>query len=388
MARPPLGWTPLRAIMSCFPNTTALYRAVQAELGPVEARLHEDEGRGRDTSCLRQALRELRWRLEYTADLALVRASRDRVLVLASMPELPSATAPDAAGCYGVCTEVWFLKLDASIDHLLAPGFEAYGKPPNFLNRINHPDRLFRYLNGLLVSHLAEEGVDHRKELNLSTANLVRLILWRRPVNYDWNPRLEGVIRRFIDEWQDPETGFFGASYLIGEQRYRTTDLSLTFHMARYLEGRIGYWPQLIDTLLEIRDDFYPNGWLDEAGMSNHNNYDVVTLFQLGWREMRADQRRRAKGEIDRLLDWCITTAIAPDGRVLMRAKSESLPESYYFAVAFLDVIGYFDPAKRFWTDLSFPDAAVLRNRLERQIGLLNQIDPMARMALARLSAS
>ncbi|MBV8336866.1 MAG: hypothetical protein JO358_15805 [Alphaproteobacteria bacterium] len=333
-------------------------------------------------------MRELRWRLEYTADLALVRASRDRVLVLASMPELPSATAPDAAGCYGVCTEVWFLKLDASIDHLLAPGFEAYGKPPNFLNRINHPDRLLRYLDGLLVSRLAEEGVDHRKELNLSTANLVRLILWRRPANYHWDPRLEGVVRRFIDEWQDPETGFFGATYLIGEQQYRTTDLSLTFHMARYLEGRIGYWPQLIDTLLEIRDDLYPNGWLDEVGMSNHNNYDVVTLFQLGWREMRADQRNRASGEIDRLLDWCITTAIAPDGRVLMRARSESLPESYYFAVAFLDVIGYFDPAKRFWTDLSFPDAAVLRDRLERQIRLLNQEDPMTRMALARLAAS
>jgi hypothetical protein len=388
MARPPLGWTPQRAIMSCFPNTAAFYRAVQAELGPIEARLHEDEARGRDTSCLRQALRELRWRLEYTADLALVRASRDRVLALASMPELPRATTPDAAGCYGVCTEVWFLKLDASIDHLLAPGFEDYGTPPDFLNRINHPDRLSYYLNGLLISRIPEEGIDHRKELNLSTANLVRLILWRRPVNYHWDPRLEGVIRRFVDKWQDPETGFFGATYLIGEQQYQTTDLSLTFHMARYLEGRIAYWPQLIATLLEIRNDLYPNGWLDEAGMSNHNNYDVVTLFQLGWREMRADQRRRASREIDRLLDWCITNATAPDGRVLMRARGESLPESYYFAVAFLDVVGYFDPAKRFWTDSSFPDAAVLRNRLERQIGRLNQVDPMARMALARLSAS
>jgi hypothetical protein len=388
MARPPLGWTSQRAIMSCFPDTAAFYRAVQAEIRPVEVRLNEDDARGRDTSCLRQALRELRWRLEYTADVRAVRASRDKVLALASMPELPSATTPDAAGCYGVCTEVWFLKLDASIDHLLAPGFEAYGKPPNFLSRINHPDRLLRYLNGLLVSCLAGEGIDHRKELNLSTANLVRLILWRRPLNYHWDPRLEGVIRRFIDEWQDAETGFFGAAYLIGEQQYRTTDLSLTFHMARYLEGRIGYWPQLIDTLLEIRDDPYPNGWLDNAGMSNHNNYDVVTLFQLGWREMRADQRRRGSREIDRLLDWCVKTAIASDGRVVMRARSESLPESYYFAVAFLDVIGYFDPAKRFWTDRAFPEAPALRALIERQVRQLHQGDPMVRMALARLAAS
>ena len=94
----------------------------------------------------------------------------------------------------------------------------------------------------------------------------------------------------------------------------RTADLSLTFHMARYLDGRIGYWPQLIDTLLTIRDDRYPNGWLDEAGMTSHNNYDVAVLFQLGWAQMRPDQRRRARREIDRLLSWCLGTAIAPDG--------------------------------------------------------------------------
>ncbi len=31
------------------------------------------------------------------------------------------------------------------------------------------------------------------------------------------------------------------------------------------------------------------------------------------------------------LLDWCLATAIAPDGTVVARAKSESLAESYYF---------------------------------------------------------
>jgi hypothetical protein len=387
ISRPPAGWTPQRAIMTFFPHTAEFYRAVQADLRPIEVRLGDEEAQGRDTSCLRQALRELRWRLEYTADVAFVRAGRDRVLALAAIPELPSATAPDAAGCYGICSEVWFLKLDASIDHLLAPDFEAHGKPPRFLDRISHPERLERYLNSLLVSRLAEEGLDHRKELNLSTANLVRLILWRRPANYCWDPRLETVIRRFIAEWQDPATGFFGATYEIGERLYRTTDLSMTFHMARYLDGRIGYWPQLIDTLLEIRDDLYPNGWLNDGGVSNHNNYDVATLFQLGWKEMRPDQRPAARCELDRLLDWCITTAIAPNGLIVARSKSVSLPESYYFTIAFLDTLGYFDPAKRFWTDRSFPDALMLRAWLERQVKQLNRNDPMTGMALARLSS-
>ena len=155
--------------------------------------------------------------------------------------------------------------------------------------------------------------------------------------------------------------------------------------MARYLEGRIGHWPQLIDTLIEIRGDRYPNGWLDDEGMTSHNNYDVAVLFQLGWPHMRPDQRCRARDEIDRLLSWCLGTAIAADGTVTARAVGESIPEGYYFTAAFLDTVGYFDPAKRFWTDREFPEAAAVRAWLERQILRLHQADPMARMALARL---
>jgi len=369
-----------------FPAMADLYRSVLPDIRPIEAQLDRDEALGRDTSCLRQALREFRWRLEYTADVAGVAANLERIRNLAALPAPPRATDQDEEGSYGACTEVWFLKLDASVDHLLAPDFN--GKPPRFLDRINDPDRLERYLESILVSHLAEEGIDHRKELNFATSDLVRLILWRRPANYRWDPRLETVIRRFIENWQDPTTGFFGATYLIGGQRFRTTDLSLTFHMARYLEGRIGYWPKLIDTLLEIRGDRYPNGWLDDEGLTNHNNYDVATLFQLGWAEMRTDQRLRARAELDRLLGWCLATAIAPDGTVVARAKSESLAEGYYFTIAFLDTVGYFDPAKRFWTDRAFPEAPALRTRLETHVRRLHRGDPMARMALERLPPS
>jgi len=384
--RAPAGWSPQRAMATYFPAMADLYRSVLPDIRPIEAQLDRDEALGRDTSCLRQALREFRWRLEYTADVAGVAANLERIRNLAALPAPPRATDQDEEGSYGACTEVWFLKLDASVDHLLAPDFN--GKPPRFLDRINDPDRLERYLESILVSHLAEEGIDHRKELNFATSDLVRLILWRRPANYRWDPRLETVIRRFIENWQDPTTGFFGATYLIGGQRFRTTDLSLTFHMARYLEGRIGYWPKLIDTLLEIRGDRYPNGWLDDEGLTNHNNYDVATLFQLGWAEMRTDQRLRARAELDRLLGWCLATAIAPDGTVVARAKSESLAEGYYFTIAFLDTVGYFDPAKRFWTDLAFPEAPALRTRLETHVRRLHRGDPMARMALERLPPS
>ena len=75
--------------------------------------------------------------------------------------------------------------------------------------------------------------------------------------------------------------------------RLRTADLSLTFHMARYLDGAIGYWPQLIDTLFAIRGRRYPNGWLDEIGLTNHNNYDVAVLLQFGQRRRKGPRLPR-----------------------------------------------------------------------------------------------
>jgi hypothetical protein len=379
----PIGWSPQREIAAYFPAMAALCQAVQPEVRAIQTSLDRDEARGLDTSCLRQAMRELRWRLEYTADAEGVRASLERIRTLAALAR-PLSAGPDEEGSYGAGTEVWFLKLDASVDHFLAADFD--GTPPRFLDRINDPDRLERYLEGLLVSRLAEEGIDHRKELNFATADLVRLILWHRPKNYRWDPRLEALIRRFVANWQDPATGFFGATYEVAGQRFRTADLSLTFHMARYLEGRIGYWPELIDTLFEIRDDRYPNGWLDDEGVTSHNNYDVATLIKLGWPVMREAQRRRAGAELERLLDWCLATAIAPDGSVVARAKSESLAEGYYFTIAFLETVGYFNPAKRFWTDRAFAEAPALRGQLARYVSRLHQGDPMARMALDRLS--
>jgi hypothetical protein len=269
---------------------------------------------------------------------------------------------------------------------MLDDGFETGDLAAGFLDRVNDPLRLEDYLSGLRLSRPGADGVDRRKELNLATADLVRLILRRRPRGYSWDPRLDAVIRRFVAQWQDPATGFFGADYEVDGECWRTVDLSMTFHMARYLGGRIDYWPQLIDTLLRISGDRYPNGWLDENGLTSHNNYDVATLFALGWPRMRPSQCALASAELARLVEWCREQAIMPDGTVAARAWGESLPESYYFTVAFLDTIGAFDRRKRFWTDRDFPDAAVVRECLEQRVRELHPAHPMVAMTLARLA--
>ena len=381
----PPGWSPQIVLSGRYPAVGELCRRVLPEIREREAQLDADEAQGRDTSALRQAIGELKWRLQYTGEAATAALTLDRLRERAVSAALPGR-ARDEHGSFGIGTTVWFLKLAASVDALLDDGFVAGDLPPCFLDRVNDPLRLENYLSSLQVSRPGEDGVDRRKELNLATADLVRLILRRRPACYCWDLRLEAVIRRFVAQWQDPATGFFGADYDIDGERWRTVDLSMTFHMARYLEGDIGYWPQLIDTLLRIRDDRYPNGWLDEDGLTSHNNYDVAVLFALGWPRMSRAQRDRAGAELARLVEWCREAAIMPDGTVGARAQGESLPESYYFTIAFLDTVGAFDVRKRFWTNRGFADAGVLRMRLERRVRELHPAHPMVAMALARLS--
>ena len=102
---------------------------------------------------------------------------------------------------------------------------------------------------------------------------------------------------------------------------------------------------------------------------------------------MPAEQRVRAAQEIRRVADWCLQTAIAPDGTVVPRAVGESLPNSYYFTLAFLDVIGYFDPKGRFWTDRDFPEVEAVTAKLRAHVLALDQEDPMTKWVLERFPA-
>src|SRR5260370_38904973 len=114
---------------------------------------------------------------------------------------------------------------------MLAADFDERGRPPRFLDRINDPERLKEYLESLLVSRLDEDGIDRRKELNFATADLVRLILWRRPRNYAWDPWAETGLPPFIAGCQHAAAGFFCAGGLDGGRRHRIVVLGLSFPM-------------------------------------------------------------------------------------------------------------------------------------------------------------
>ncbi len=67
-------------------------------------------------------------------------------------------------------------------------------------------------------------------------------------------------------------------------------------------------------TTLACRDYEYPFGWLEEGQKSNHHNYDVVRLFRVGWPQMSAEQRDLARGEMRRMLAFCLDQTMHADG--------------------------------------------------------------------------
>ena len=102
----PFGWNPRTAIAMRFPEIVELALSADHEIRTIGAELDRREARGGDTSCPRQVLRELRWRLEYTANTDAIRATLARLRSWAAQSLSPA----------GACTDVWFLKLDASVD--------------------------------------------------------------------------------------------------------------------------------------------------------------------------------------------------------------------------------------------------------------------------------
>src|SRR5271168_1065134 len=90
----PAGCNPRTAIAMRFPEILELARSADHEIRTIEAELDRREAGGGDTSCPRQVLRELRWRLEYTADTSAIRATLARLRTWAA-PSLSPAASHD-----------------------------------------------------------------------------------------------------------------------------------------------------------------------------------------------------------------------------------------------------------------------------------------------------
>ena len=124
-------------------------------------------------------------------------------------------------------------------------------------------------------------GLDNRDAIGAITGALSQLVyksylrkfVQQNVKGFDLTPEYIAAYTKFLDDWQDPETGFWGEWYQSGGKLYKSCDLSLTFHTVSYRKGKVNHIDQLIETLFAIKEKTYPFGWLWDGHFNNHNNY-------------------------------------------------------------------------------------------------------------------
>jgi len=334
-----------------------------ATIRTLAARVEEREKARQSTLCSHQILGELKLLSYMTADFQTMdRRIRDLEFTLAH-PEREAAAARQNPkdGSWGACYNAWVLKLSASYDHAQDEG----AQPFRFLDRVNSPQKLTAYLRSAAVSDIARTGVDHAFEFNEALSDLMRLILRDRPKAYRWDPRMkETLMDLILHRLRNPETGWWGVSYVRDGRTKFVDDLSITFHTVTFLDGKAPDLPKMIDTALALKDVDTPAGWLWKGAYWNHNNMDVAMLFGWGWSEASEAKRQAMRVELEKMLRWCLSESLQPDGSFQPIVADGSLEEANYFGAAFLARIGYFDRGRRFWTDEEFPEAGAIRQRI------------------------
>jgi hypothetical protein len=371
-------------------NAQRIFKEAKTEMTAAEDLLAMREWRGYDTSFARTALYELDYWSSSTGDVDAVQAALARVHAAVNNANPPSALEQGPDGSFAAGTRLFFLQLDRSTDQILAREW-PWPRPPLFLERINDPVRMVTYLQDLCWSDIARCGRDNRKELNLAISVIARLVVKGGVAGYLSGPGFYPAFERFVLDWQDPATGFFGMTYITDESgnTYRTRDLSLTFHMVRYVPHLVRWWPKLIDTLLAMRKGTYPQGWLNGGdAMSDHNNYDVVELFYRGWRDMEPRQRVAASAAVNDLFKWCLGGSVKPDGDLVAPDPSDPIADAFYYAASFLDTVGFFDPAKRFWTRDALADPDLIKSGMIARLRKFNPYYTEIDDALERLGAA
>ena len=194
-----------------------------------------------------------------TADFRRVDQRLDALENVLVHPDLEdSASRQDPTdGSWGHCYTEWFFKLDASFNHLNQDANRNLESevPLRLLDGINSPTRLRDYLARVSVSDIPRNGVDNSRELNESMANLMRLILWDRPKGYRWDPQLKPMLMDIIlHRLRNPETAWWGERYVVDGHTVFIDNLSMTFHIVRYLDGKVPELRLMTATTLALKD--------------------------------------------------------------------------------------------------------------------------------------
>jgi hypothetical protein len=339
----------------------------------LAGRLAARQAEGNEMACSNQIFMEAKWLYHYTADWARLDRHLSQLAESLKNPNQAFALRQSPEnGLWGPCYEEWFLRIEATFEAL--QDLYDRGKTADYpildLGHLSTPDKFRHYIDSLLISDIARTGRDNRGELATITTvvtgasfktyliDFLSRQLARSPKEVPEYASFAAAYEEILSNWQDPQTGYWGAWYRSSDKLYRTVDLSMTYHTVTYRNGEVDHWPEIIKTTLDIKNEPYPYGWQHNGELNNHNNYDVARILRLGWPHMDDSEKPRAINEIRSMMEWTLTQSLKTDGRFKVDPTFfSSLAAEYYYGVSFLDQIGYWNKAQRFWTDDEFPDA-------------------------------
>ncbi|MGH9621449.1 MAG: hypothetical protein ACRD45_17310 [Bryobacteraceae bacterium] len=338
-----------------------------AEARKLASAVFAREREGKETACSHQILFELESLLISSANFKFIdRRIEDLKDSLndTNQQQREALEQNPRTGLWGACYDEWYLKVYASYDQLEKPTSEG-GPLPRFLDRVNTPKKLRTYLDSISVSNVRAAGVDHEREFDEMLSILTRMLIFGEPRHYAIDPRLKSaMLNLLLHRFRSQETGWWGERYVRDGHPELVDDLSITFHEVSFLKGRVPDMRKVIGTALAVKGMNYPVGWLWQGHYWNHNNMDVARLFQLGWPSATGAQRKAMAAEIRKMLHWCLTDSLQPNGSFKLMLPDGSLEDAVYYGTAFLSRIGFFDRSRRFWTAQDFPEAPKVRARI------------------------
>ena len=340
------------------------------ELKPLVREIDRRQAAGEGMQYSMHIYREIRWRLNFTPDVTVTQARIDDLRASLLRPDLQKLAAEQqrSDGSWALGINVWFLTLYYSVEDGLDNG--AVSKYPlSFLDRINSPEKMTAQLDSDLYDDLPKTGEFNREELDETFSALARLLFKMKPIGYAFDPGLPSALTAFVARWQNPVTGCWGQWVVDRQGRvWKMDDMGMTFHVVSDLKGNVPHLELVAKRLLQLDGVNFPAGILFDGHYENHLNWDAVKILRYAWPYLDDATRAQARAEISRMLDWCLTKSLQPDGSFKVSDVDDTVGDAYDYGVYFLRETGYFRRDDRFWTDQDFPDSKAVHDRIETKI--------------------
>jgi hypothetical protein len=359
-------------------------------LRPIVKEINRRQATGDDMHYSMHIYREIRWRLNFTPDIGTTSARISDLRQSLTQPvEQKLASEQQASdGSWGLGIDAWYLKLYYSVDHA-----NECRPPPryplSFLDRINSPEKLDAQFDSDLRNDFTKTGVFNREELDETFSAMARL-LFETPQTgcYAFHPQLKDTLRAFVERWQNPETGCWG-QWLVDRQGrvWKMDDMAMTFHVISDFKGQVQHQDMIAHRLLQLDHVNFPAGIRFDGHYENHLNWDAVKIFRSAWPTLDEPSRQQIRGEISRMLDWCLTKSYQPDGSFKVSDLDDTQGDAYRYGIWFLQEAGYFQRRDRFWTDQDFPGSKAVQERIEAKLKSIGLNDPALKEAYDTLRA-